>query len=84
MKVLDSVIVPGYVTNISTILLYAIRFFMGICGNKQYFKKISKSIDKGISKGLSADSLKMYVYKKNGVLPIAFAVIVGIAEWFLV
>ena len=84
MKVLDSIIVPGYVTNISTILLYAIRFFMGICGNKQYFKKLSKSIDKGISKGLSADSLKMYVYKKNGVLPIAFAVIVGIAEWFLV
>ena len=42
-----------------------------------------EGIDKGISKGLSADGLKMYVYKKNGVLPIAFAVIVGIAEWFL-
>ena len=84
MKELDSVIVPGYVTNISTILLYGIRFFMGLCGNKMYFKKLSRSIEKGIGKGLSGDSLKMFVYKKNGVLPIAIAVLVGIAEWFMI
>ncbi len=84
MKITESIIIPGYVTTGSTILLYGIRIFMALCGNKQYFKKLSRSIDEGINKGLSADSLKMYVYKKNGVLPIAIAVIVGIAEWFMI
>ena len=84
LKALDNVYIPGYVTNGSAIILYAVRFLIGIFGNRLYFKKLSKSIDKGISKGLTGDGLKMFAYKKNGVLPIAFAVIVGIAEWFLV
>ncbi len=84
IKILDNFQIPGYISTGSTIILYAIRFFMGICGNKQYFKKLSKSIDKGIGKGLTGDNLKMYVYKKNGVLPIVFAVLIGISEWFMV
>ncbi len=82
IKASENVYIPGYVMYGSSIILYVIRFFMGICGNKQYFKKLSKSIDKGISRGLTDDRLKMFVYKKNGVIPIVFAVLVGIAEWF--
>ena len=84
IEAMNNVTVPSYFTTGSTIILYGIRFLMGLFGNKQYFKKLSKSIDKGIGKGLSGDRLKMYVYKKNGVLPIVFAVLVGIAEWFMV
>lgn len=84
IEAMNSIEIPGYVTTGSTIILYVIRFFMGICGNKQYFKKISKSIDKGVGRGLDGDKLKMFVYRKNGVLPIVFAVLVGIAEWFMV
>lgn len=84
IKALENIHIPGYIATGSTVVLYAIRFFMSIFGNRQYFKKLSKSIDKGISKGLTGDGLKKFVYKKNGVLPIALVVLVGMAEWFLV
>lgn len=80
----ENVSIPTYISIGSSVLLFVVRFFMGINANKLYLKKLTASIEKGEKTGLSGDALKAYIYKKNGVLPIIIAVLVGLVEWMSV
>jgi hypothetical protein len=69
--------IPSYIYWGTTIVSYAMKFAVAIFANKLYFTKLTKSIETAESKGLEGDALKMYLYKKNGVLPLIVALIIG-------
>lgn len=81
IEAVNSITVPPFAQWIVFGLTYGVKFFMSVQGNKLYFKKLTKSINKGSDSGLTGDTLKNYVFKKNGVLPLFVAILVGIIEW---
>lgn len=74
--------VPGIFSTLSTVVLLGCRVFMGFRANTEYMKVIKKTIKKGEKLGFSGDSLKMYVYRKRGIIPIVIPIIIGLFEWF--
>ncbi len=77
----NSIEIPIYVQGVTFVLTYGIKALVSLKGNSLYFKKLSKSINKGSEKGLTGDNLKNFMYKKNGVLPLFVAILIGIFEW---
>ena len=73
--------IPAYIYWGTLIASYAMKFAAGIFVNKLYFAKLTKSIETAESKGLEGDALKIYLYKKNGVLPLIVALIIGFVEY---
>ncbi len=84
IKAMEGVIPPSYVSVSFTVLLMACRIFMGIKANREYMKSIKKTIEKGESKGLTDDKLKMYIFRKKGIVPLFIPVIIGIFEWLTI
>lgn len=86
-EIMESIEIPLYVRVISYILTLGIRIALGVFGSYLYFKKLSKNISKVKEKaritGMPEESLKMYLYKKCGTLPIIICAIVGFLEWQL-
>jgi hypothetical protein len=73
--------IPSYIYCGTLIVSYAMKFAAAIFVNKLYFAKLTKSIETAESKGLEGDALKIYLYKKNGVLPLIVALIIGFVEY---
>jgi hypothetical protein len=73
--------IPSYIYWGTLIVSYAMKFVVAIFANKLYFAKLTKSIETAESKGLEGDALKIYLYKKNGVLPLIVALIIGFVEY---
>ncbi len=73
---------PSIISTITSVALIALRFILGIKANSIYMKSIKKTIDKGEKLGFTGDKLKMYIYRKKGVVPFAICVILGIFEAF--
>ncbi len=84
IEVSENISIPTYISIGSSVLLFVVRFFMGVSANGLYLKKLTSSIEKGEKNGLTGDALKAYIYRKNGVLPIIIAIIVGVFEWMLI
>lgn len=76
--------IPSYISIGISVLLIACRVILGLKADSLYMKKIGKTIEKGESLGLKDDALKMYIYRKNGVLPIVISVLIGIFEWYMI
>lgn len=76
--------VPGFVGTLSSVLLIGCRVFMGLRANTEYMKSIKKTIEKGERLGFIDDKLKMFIYRKRGIIPIVIPVIIGIFEWLTI
>ena len=81
---MEKLYIPAGVSFFTSFLLIACRVFMGLRANKEYMKLIKKTIEKGERAGLSDDKLKMFIYKKRGIIPIVIPVIIGIFEWLTI
>jgi hypothetical protein len=77
---MEKIQLPPAFATVSSALLLGIRLVMGFAGNKEYLKTIKKTIKKGEAKGLTGDSLKMFVFRKRGIIPIVIPVLVAIFE----
>ena len=84
LEEMQGIYVPSAVSTISSVLLIACRLFMGLRANTEYMKTIRKTIEKGEKKGLRGDKLKMFVYKKRGLVPIVIPAIIAIFEWLTI
>ena len=86
-EIMENIEIPSYLSIISYVVTLGVRIAMGIFGTFLYFKKLTKSISKAKEKAAIAnmpeDSLKMYLYKKFGTLPIIICAIIGFLEWQL-
>ena len=74
--------IPAYISYGTLFVSLALKFLVGIFANKLYFKKITKSIELAEKKGLEGDTLKMYLYRRNGVLPLILVLIIGFVEYY--
>lgn len=84
IKEMQEISVPGFVSTLSSVLLIGCRVFMGLRANKEYMKSIKKTIEKGERLGFTDDKLKMFIYRKRGIIPIVIPVIIGIFEWLTI
>ncbi len=84
IKAMENIQIPSYIGLTGTVLLMGCRVFMGLKANKEYMKAIKKTIEKGERKGLTDDKLKMYIFRKQGIIPIFIPVIIGIFEWLTI
>ncbi len=82
MEVMKNLTVPLYVTIISSVLPFVLRIYLGLFANKKYMQKLTKNIEKAEKKGLQGDTLKKYLYKKYGTLPLFLVGIIGFFELF--
>ena len=84
MEEMANIQIPSYISVGISVLLIACRIILGIKADSLYKKKIAKTIEKGEAIGLNDDALKMYVFRKNGIVPIVIPVLVGLFEWFMI
>lgn len=84
MEEMANIQLPSYISVGISVLLIACRILLGIKADSLYKKKIAKTIEIGEAIGLKDDALKMYVFKKNGIVPIIIPVVVGLFEWFMI
>ncbi len=84
MEVIENIQIPSYISIGISVLLITCRILLGIKADFLYKKKIAKAIEKGEAIGLKEDALKMYVFRKNGIMPIVIPALVGFFEWFMV
>ncbi len=81
-KQTEEFVIPSYIYWGTFIAGYVLKFAVALLANKMYFKKLTKSIEKGEEKGLEGDTLKMFLYRKNGVLPLVVVSIIGFVEFY--
>ena len=74
--------IPAYISYGTLFVSLALKFLVGIFANKLYFKKITKSIENAENRELTGDALKMYLYRKNGTIPLILALIIGFVEYY--
>lgn len=72
---------PAYITWGTVIAGWIMKLTVAIMANKLYLEKITKSIEKAEAKGLEGDTLKMFLYRKHGVLPLIIVLIIGFFEY---
>ncbi len=84
MEEIKNIQIPSYISVGISVLLIACRIILGIKADSLYKKKIAKAIETGEAIGLKDDALKMYVFKKNGIVPIIIPALVGLFEWFMI
>ncbi len=80
IKVTSEASVPGIFSTLSFAVPMILRFIYAINANKLYMKEIRKTIEKGEKSGLTGDKLKMFVYRKKGVVPLFICAIIGYFE----
>jgi len=80
----EKLYIPVGVGYFTSFLLIGCRVFMGLRANKEYMKTIKKTIEKGEKLGFTDDKLKMFIYRKRGIVPIVIPVIIGIFEWLTI
>lgn len=81
---MNQLYVPAGFSYFTSFALIAVRAFMGLRANKEYMKEIKKTIEKGEKSGFTDDKLKMFVYRKRGIVPIIIPVIIGLFEWLTI
>ncbi len=80
IKAFNEATMPNAVSWVFTIGMYILRFVYALASNKLYMKEIGKTISKGEKAGLTDDKLKMYIYRKKGIVPFFICAIIGYFE----
>jgi hypothetical protein len=84
LEQIKNIQIPSYISIGISVLLIACRVLLGIKADYLYMKKIGKTIEAGEALGLKDDALKMFVYRKRGVIPLVIPVLIGLFEWFMI
>ena len=81
---MNNLYIPAGVSYFTSFLLIGCRALLGLTANKEYMKAIKKTIEKGEKLGFTDDKLKMFIYRKKGIIPIIIPVIIGLFEWLTI
>lgn len=79
-NIMTEISIPVWQTVLFYIINIGVRMAMGLFSSNMYFKKLSKNIKEASLKGFDDNTLKTYLFKKYGTLPMFLAVIVGFLE----